>query len=106
MNQVPPGPKDRICPQHNKRMSEVCHRCPWWTLVRGKHPQTGEDVDQWNCAIALLPILLIENSRQTRSVAAATESFRNEMVDANKRSAEMIRQLGHPAPAPQKLIGG
>ena len=32
----------------------------------------------------MLPMLMIENSRQTNQAGAAIESFRNEMVQANK----------------------
>tara|TARA_Y100000310_G_C19954985_1_gene478571 strand:+ start:224 stop:436 length:213 start_codon:yes stop_codon:yes gene_type:complete len=50
----------------------------------GKNPQTGQDVNEWNCAVTWLPMLLIEGSQQTRQTGAAIESFRNEMVEANK----------------------
>lgn len=49
-------------------------------LVRGKHPQTGADVDEWGCAMSWLPVLLIENSQQQRQTGAAVESFRNEVA--------------------------
>jgi hypothetical protein len=61
-------------------MSEVCHKCPWWTLVRGKNPQSEEMIDDWRCAIALLPMLLIENAQMTRQGTAAMETFRNGVV--------------------------
>ena len=54
--------------------------CTFFTQVRGKNPNTGQDVDEWNCAIALLPMLLIENAQQSRQTGAAVESFRNETV--------------------------
>lgn len=69
--------KGAICPLHKKDMSEVCHTCPWWTKVVGKNPQSEEMVDDWRCAIALLPMLLIENAQVTRQGNAAVESFRN-----------------------------
>ena len=80
MKQIPLGPAHLVCPYHQKKMNSVCHKCPLWTQIRGANPQTGETVDEWNCAHALLPMLLIENSQQTRQAGAATESFRNEMV--------------------------
>jgi len=57
--------------------------CAWFIQIRGKHPQTGEETDQYGCAMAMLPLLTIENSRQTNQAGAAIESFRNEMVKAN-----------------------
>lgn len=87
---IPQAPEGRVCPLHQKDTSKVCHKCPWWTQIRGKHPQTGEELDDWNCSIALLPMLLIDNSRQTRSTAAAVESFRNEVAAANSSTAQAV----------------
>ena len=54
--------------------------CMFWTQLRGKHPQTGAPLDEWDCAVKWLPLLLIEGAKETRQTAAAIESFRNEMV--------------------------
>jgi hypothetical protein len=61
-------------------MSTVCHKCPWWTRVVGKNPQSEELIDDWRCAVSLLPMLLIENAQQSRATGAAVESFRNGVV--------------------------
>jgi hypothetical protein len=50
----------------------------------GKNPNTGQDVNEFGCAISWLPMLLIEGSQQTRQAGSAIESFRNEMVRANE----------------------
>jgi|TARA_E500000318_G_C3545406_1_gene206444 hypothetical protein len=57
--------------------------CGWFIQIRGKHPQTGNEVDEYGCAMALMPMLMIENSRQTSQAGSAIESFRNEMVKQN-----------------------
>ena len=57
--------------------------CGWFIQIRGKHPQTAEEVDEYGCAMALMPMLMIENSRQTSQAGSAIESFRNEMVKQN-----------------------
>jgi hypothetical protein len=64
--------------------------CAWFTQLRGNNPQTGKEIDEWGCAIAWIPVLLIENSQQQKSTGAAVESFRNEMVQANASTAELI----------------
>lgn len=64
-------------------------QCNWFMQVRGKHPQTGEDVDEWGCAVTWMPVLLIENSQQQRQTGAAVESFRNEVA----KTSEMNQQL-------------
>jgi len=65
-------------------------KCSWFTQVRGTNPNTGADVDEWGCAVAWLPVLLIENSQQQRQTGAAVESFRNEMVKANDSNLRLI----------------
>ena len=58
-------------------------------LVRGANPNTGEEVDNWGCAVAWMPVLTIENSQQQRQTGAAVESFRNEMVKANNLNLQL-----------------
>jgi len=73
--------------------------CAWFMSIRGKNPNTGEDVDEWGCAMAWLPVLMIENSQQQRQTGAAVESFRNEMVRANDTGQQMlIASLKHTQP--------
>lgn len=81
---IPHADSGAICPLHKKDTSTVCHKCPWWNKVTGKNPQSEEIIDDWRCAIALLPMLLIENAQQSRGVGAAVETFRNEMVRLNQ----------------------
>lgn len=50
-----------------------------WVQIRGMNPNTGEEIDQWNCSFFFLPMLLIENSHMSRQTGAAVESFRNEV---------------------------
>lgn len=74
-------------------------QCNWFMLVRGKHPQTGADVDEWSCAVTWLPVLLIENSQQQRQTGAAVESFRNEVVrnaEANREVAQRMLETREP----------
>lgn len=64
--------------------------CSWFLKITGKNPNTGADIDDWGCAMAWLPILMIENSQQQRSTGAAVESFRNEMVKANESTIQFM----------------
>jgi len=70
--------KGTFCPLIKKDCIE--NKCQWFCQVRGINPNTGEPVDEWTCAVNLIPVLLIENSNQQRSTSAAVESFRNETV--------------------------
>ena len=64
--------------------------------VRGTNPNTGQEVDEWDCSIKWLPMLLIENSQQQRQTGAAVESFRNEMVKANVSMLNSLPELLSP----------
>jgi hypothetical protein len=78
MSQIPHADDNGLCcPLWQKPMKKVCHTCPWWIAVRGVERNTGAEVDQWRCAVAVLPHLLVENAHQTRGAAAATEGLRN-----------------------------
>ncbi len=68
----------------------VIHRCTWFIKLRGTNHNTGEEVDEHGCAMAWLPVLLVENAGATRSASAAIESLRNEVAP----------------PVPFRLIGG
>jgi len=56
------------------------------TKVAGYDTNTGKDVENWECAVSWLPMLLIENAGQQRQTGAAVESFRNEVVKANENA--------------------
>jgi hypothetical protein len=64
--------------------------CAWFLQIQGTNPNTGQDINEWGCAIAWLPILTIENSQQQRQTGAAVESFRNEMVKSNEVSQQVL----------------
>jgi hypothetical protein len=71
------------CPLNN---FDPCRQfeCAWFLKIDGVHPTTGEKLEDWGCAMAWLPIMLIENGKQQRATSAAVESFRNEMVKSNE----------------------
>ena len=86
--QLKPG---NFCPLIKKDCIGI--KCAFFCQIMGKNPNTGEDVNEWNCSIAFLPMLLIENSQQTRQSGAAIENFRNEMVNQNMNSQQIFYSL-------------
>lgn len=64
-------------------------KCAWFIEVRGMNPNSGEMVDEWNCAISWLPVMQIETSQQARQAGAAVESFRNEVVRTNSENQQL-----------------
>lgn len=91
--QIKPG---NFCPLIKKDC--VGLKCSWFTQVRGTNPNTGQEIDEWNCAITWLPVLLIENSQQQRQTGAAVESFRNEMVKANEVGQQILLETVSKSP--------
>lgn len=75
--------------------------CRFWVTVQGMHPQTGETTNHKDCAMAWMPVLMIENSKVNRETGAAVESFRNEMVKTNDLNTQVLI-----ATANKKLIEG
>ena len=67
-------------------------QCSWFTQVRGLNPNTGEEIDDWSCAVTWLPTLLIENSQQQRATGSAIESFRNETVKSTMKAQEIYQR--------------
>lgn len=78
-------------------------RCPWYTQVRGRNPNTGEDVDNWGCAIAWMPTLMINTANETRQGAAATESFRNDMVRQGEQTQRVLIEQRQTLPLLEQL---
>ena len=64
--------------------------CAWFTQVRGRDANTGKEIDDWGCAVAWLPVLLIENASQARHTSAAVESFRNEVAKTQQEAVEQL----------------
>jgi hypothetical protein len=91
------------CPLNN---FEPCKQmeCAWFIKIVGKNPNTGEDLEDWGCSMAWMPILMIENSQQQRSTSAAVESFRNEMVKSNEVGQRVLLAAAGMPPQTQKFI--
>jgi hypothetical protein len=83
--------KGNYCPLIKKDCIE--HKCAWYGLIRGVNPNTGQDVDEWNCAINFVPLLLIENSHKQAQTGAAIDSLRDESAKQNHSSSQMLIQV-------------
>ena len=79
--------------------------CAWFIQIRGMDKNTGEDVDEWGCAIAWMPTLLIENASQSRQTGSAVESFRNEMVKSNEFGQQVLLASIEAAQKNNVLLG-
>jgi hypothetical protein len=70
----------------------IQNKCAWFIKVVGTDKNTGKEVDEWGCTVSWLPVLMIENSSEQRQTGAAVESFRNEMVKANKTNTDVLKR--------------
>ena len=77
------------CPLNNFKKCKQ-FKCSWFVQMKGTNPNDGKEVDEYACAIAWLPMLLVENAMQSRQAGAAIESFRNEMVKANESNQNIL----------------
>ena len=89
-----------FCPLIKKDCVQL--QCAWFTQLRGTHPQTGAEIDEWMCAISAMPMLQIEVAKEARQGAAATESFRNEVVKMNP-VIPLMNAFASPSNDPSKM---
>lgn len=83
--------KKIICPLLRKPCVE--DQCAWWVTVRGYDTNTGKEVDNKQCVVSTMPMLLIENSAQQRSTASAVESMRNETIDRTDITNKLLANV-------------
>ena len=74
------------CPATGFKSKCRKERCPEWIHIRGKNPQTGAEMDMPDCARRWMPVLMLDLAKETRQLAAAVESSRNEA----KKDAEAL----------------
>lgn len=76
-----------------KVVGDKIEECMWYIHLIGVSPQTGKEIDEANCAMSWQPILMVENSRQSKGISAAVESLRNETVKNQTAALQKINGL-------------
>ena len=77
----------RVCP-----LGGECERivdgkleiCMWQVHLEGKNPQNGKDVDRKDCAMAVLPILMVQATEASRQISSSADSVRNVILEGLK----------------------
>ena len=72
------------------------HRCRWYKHIIGKHPQTDQSIDAYDCAIAWLPLLVIESSQRSHQAGASVDKVANEIRSFHDNMVTLNR--GGPQP--------
>jgi hypothetical protein len=84
-------------------------QCMWFIHIRGTNPQSGQEIDEPDCAVKWLPVLMIDTTRAVRGTQAATESMRNEIVERmdnpTPRATGQLDLVDHINLQAPKLIG-
>lgn len=75
-------------------------QCAWYCEMSGRNPQTGVEENKKGCAMAFLPLLMVENVGAMRGMQASNEAFRNGMVGATVALADVLSK------APVLIPGG
>lgn len=81
---------------HHTGFTKKCRKlvadgiCGRWTQIIGVHPQTGEQLNRWDCVDNFTALLLVENAQMSRQTAASVDKsvneargFRNDMRAIN-----------------------
>lgn len=89
MAQIPRGEEHLNCPFWQQPMSEVCHMCPLWVQIRGKDPQSMNEIDAWGCSLMFLPKLIIENAQEARQAGASMDKMATEVKDFHTSMVEL-----------------
>ena len=54
--------------------------CRYWTLLRGKDPQSDQYVDRGDCCFAWAPVTQTEASQMIRNNVIVSEQLREELI--------------------------
>lgn len=100
-----PGPiaaPGSICPLRGKDVSKVCHVCAWYVLLEGIHPQTGERLNRWMCAVTAQVLTSIDAGRAAAETGATVQELRNDHLHERKAQTKLL--LSRPLPAAPALL--
>ncbi len=65
--------------------------CPWYTEIAGTNPQTGEQINKKQCAVAWMPLLSVQHAQATSGVNEAVCSLRDETIIRQNIAIEAMR---------------
>ncbi|MBF0121173.1 MAG: hypothetical protein HQK79_20260 [Desulfobacterales bacterium] len=84
-------PQATFCPLIKENC--ITTNCKFFQGLMGKNPQTGKDVNEYECVFVWLPLLLVENSQQQRLTAKAVDSFNNDMTKQNMQGFNIVNSV-------------
>lgn len=87
-------PTGKNCPYRMRKCPG--EDCPLFLRISGTDPNTGGMLNQGACASAVTPLLLLEVTQKLDGVQKATESGRNENVNALHRLGQVLDNVFSP----------
>ena len=83
-----------VCPLGMNSCREIKNneilQCAWYVQIAGKTPQSEEIINEWKCAMAWQPILMIENAQTNRGQTQAITMFRDAVLVQNEKMMAQI----------------
>ena len=76
------------CPFVGKKCVE--HKCVFYKNIIGTDPQTGVEINQWDCAISMMPTLAVEISQKVNQASASVDSLKNDL-DRQHKENQLIK---------------
>lgn len=84
--------KANFCPFLKKEC--IGKECALHVTILGKDPQTNKDIEESQCAIAWMPIVQIETSKEVRSVSASVDNLRTENENRQRWWVSVLDKIG------------
>lgn len=86
-------------------------KCKMFMNIKGTHPVTGEELDEWDCAIRMNVVVSLEQAKTTRAAAAETAALRrdhnknaNMMLQIQAAQASLMTRSNIPAPPALEVL--
>lgn len=88
-------PKEKICRHYHKPCRDMVasEACDLWMNIRGAHPQTGLDMDQWGCVDKHMPLLVMSLGKLMLQAGAETEALRKMLEKARSARADANQEM-------------
>ena len=72
-----------VCPlgaECERIVDDHIEKCIWHVELAGANPQTGEPLNEKKCAMAWMPLMMVEVAGTNRGQTEALDSMRNEQM--------------------------
>lgn len=82
------------CPLGSKCQEIVgdeMHQCSWYVNLKGSDPQSGNDIDEYRCAMSWQPVLAVAQNTSIIQTSAAVHSLKTDTAKRQNEAIEVLR---------------